>query len=71
MGLASSFNKDISIKGDLNIYICGDINPITGKTEDIANYNILKKIFHIYVDKGKIVDQNYMNNIYEYRHRKC
>ena len=45
MGSESSneYNKDISIKGDINIYICGQINYNTGKVEDVMNYNIIKK----------------------------
>jgi len=72
MGSDSSneYNQDISIKGDINIYICGKINQNKGNEEDIVNYNILKKIFSIFVDKGKIRAKNYMNNIYPYEYRK-
>ena len=72
MGSDSSneYNQDISIKGDINIYICGKINHNKGNEEDIVNYNILKKIFSIFVDKGKIRAKNYMNNIYPYEYRK-
>jgi hypothetical protein len=56
MGLDSSneYNRDISIKGDINIYIWGKINPNTRIKEDIRNYNILKKLFKLFVDNGKI-----------------
>jgi hypothetical protein len=47
MGISSNdLNIDISIKGDINIYICGNINHNNGKTEDVTNYNVLKSIFN-------------------------
>ena len=72
MGSDSSkeFNKDISIKGDINLYICGKINPNTDGIEDIMNYTILKKLFGEFVDNGKIRANNFMNNIYPYENRK-
>ena len=72
MGSDSSkeFNKDISIKGDINLYICGKINPNTDGIEDIMNYTILKKLFGEFVDNGKIRANNFMNNIYPYEYRK-
>ena len=72
MGSGSSheFNSDIFTKGDINIYICGDINPNSGKSEEIANYKILKKIFSKFEGNGKIKDKNNINHIYQYEHRK-
>ena len=72
MGSESSneYNKDISIKGDINIYICGQINYNTGKVEDVMNYNIIKKIFKIFVNNGNIRANNFMKNIYPYEFRK-
>ena len=71
MGSESSneYNKDISIKGDINIYICGKINHNTGKFEDIMNYNVIKKIFKIFVSNGNIRAKNFLNNIYPYEYR--
>ena len=72
MGSDSSkeFNKDISIKGNINIYICGKINHNNKQNEDVTNYNVLKKIFNIFVNNGKIRSNNFMNNIYPYEYRK-
>ena len=70
IGASNEFNADISIKGDLNIYICGNINYKTGKLEDVINYNILKKIFNNLEGSGKIVSEKFMNKIYPYEYRK-
>ena len=67
---SSEYNKDISIKGDINIYICGKINYNNDHEEDIVNYNVLKKLFSVFVDNGKIRAENFMNNIYPYEYRK-
>ena len=72
MGSDSSneYNQDISTKGDINIYICGKINYKNGLEEDIKNYKVLKKLFSVFVDNGKIKAKNDMNNIYPYEYRK-
>ena len=67
---SSEYNKDISIKGDINIYIYGKINYNNDHEEDIVNYNVLKKLFSVFVDNGKIRAENFMNNIYPYEYRK-
>ena len=71
MGSDSSneYNRDISIKGDINIYICGKINSNSG-LEGAVNYEVLKNLFNVFVDNGKIRAENYMNNIYPYEYRK-
>ena len=63
IGASNEFNADISIKGDLNIYICGI-------QEDAINYNIIKKIFNNLEGSGKIVSEKFMNKIYPYEYRK-
>ena len=56
MGSDSSneYNRDTSIKGDINIYICGKINSNSGLEEDAVNYKVLEKLFNVFVDNGKI-----------------
>ena len=70
MGASSEFNSDILIKGDLNIYICGKINHNNKQNEDVTNYNVLKKIFNIFVNNGKIRSNNFIDKIYSYEYRK-
>ena len=70
IGASNEFNADISKKGDLNIYICGNINYKTGLQEDAINYNIIKKIFNNLEGSGKIVSEKFMNKIYPYEYRK-
>ena len=70
MGSSNSFNADISIKGDLNIYICGNINYNSGLMEDVFNYNVLTQIFDKFEGNGKIVSEKYGDKIYPYEYRK-
>ena len=71
MGIGSNdFSADSMIKGDLNIYICRNINYNSGKLEDVINYNILKKIFNNLEGNGKIVSEKFINKIYPYEYRK-
>ena len=67
---SNEYNRDTSIKGDINIYICGKINSNSGLEEDAVNYKVLEKLFNVFVDNGKIRAENYMNNIYPYEYRK-
>ena len=43
----SKLNQDITIKGDINIYIFGDISNQSKEISKRYNYNLLKKIFPI------------------------
>ena len=71
MGASSSkYNEDISIKGDLNIYIFGRINYKSGQKEDVMNYNALKMIFDIFENNGNIQSKNHLDKIYPYEYRK-
>ena len=40
---SQNFNKDVEIKGDINVYICGDINYKSNQKNHITNYDIIKK----------------------------
>ena len=64
------FNNDIYVRGDLNVYICGKINPNSRNYEDIFNYNIVQLLFNTFVNEGKIRANNFENYIYPYVFRK-
>ena len=58
------YNSDINIRGDLNIYICGDIN-------NNENYNILTDIFNIEdFSLNGYIKINNRNTRYLYEYRK-
>ena len=64
MGIGVQYIRDINIKGDLNIYICGDIN-------DNKNYKILTDIFNIKdFSLNGYIKINNRNNRYLYEYRK-
>jgi hypothetical protein len=72
MGIGNSqeINKDIDIKGDINIYIFGKIN--SEDKHDILNYNLLRKIFPEKEPEkdGFIALQNSLNLKYAYKYKK-
>jgi hypothetical protein len=70
---ASEGNKDITIKGDINVYIFGKIKNQSNDREnddDVINYKIIKKLFY----KANAKNNGFIctsNNIqYEYEYRK-
>ena len=70
---ASEGNKDITIKGDINVYIFGKIKNQSNDREnddDVINYKIIKKLFY----KENAKNNGFIgtsNNIqYEYEYRK-
>lgn len=69
---SESFNEDINIKGDINIYIFGNLNNISGTREDVINYKIIEAIFdkEIPEENGIIRKIKFNNYIYSYKFRK-
>ena len=72
MGIGNSqeINKDIDIKGDINIYIFGKIN--SEDKHDILNYNLIRKIFPEKEPEkdGFIALQDSLNLKYAYKYKK-
>ena len=69
---ASEGNKDITIKGDINVYIFGKIKNQSNDREnddDVINYKIIKKLFYKENAKnnGFICTSNNIQYEYEYR----
>ena len=69
---SQNFNKDVEIKGDINVYICGDINYKSNQKNHITNYDIIKKIFNKEMpeNNGNIRAENFIKDIYPYEFRK-
>ena len=71
---ANEGNKDIEIKGDINVYIFGKINNKYNdiKNEGVLNYKIIKLLFNKenFEKNGFIYTNNDINNKYEYEYRK-
>lgn len=70
LGYSQEINKDIDIKGDINIYIFGKIN--SEDKHDILNYNLLRKIFPEKEPEkdGFIALQKSLNLKYAYKYKK-
>ena len=71
-------NDDVNIKGDINIYVCGNINTVLDYEDDFnyidsRNYDVLEQIFEkMYTSKsGGYIQLNKNDNIYyQYELRK-
>ena len=75
--IENEINDDVNIKGDINIYVCGNINTVLDYEDDFAyidsrNYDVLEQIFEkMYTTKSGYIQLNKNDNIYyQYELRK-
>ena len=72
-----SMNKDVEITGDINVYVCGNINTFLNCEDGFnftasRNYYILEQVFEInsIEKKGNIQLKNQKDFYYQYEYRK-